>query len=791
MQLIMNACRQIYPMELSAPPGLIPTCKLRTYQKQSLAFMVNREKGTHDDDYRTAPMERKLFRRQQQKSDYSHRFTGIKTGLLCSEVGMGKTLVCIALVCANPGDYKRLSDAQFKTAMTPMDTWVMSAKDSSRNDRKWGIANLCQQLCTQDLATEKYKIKTTVISTTNTIVGQWYDEIKKFAPSINVKVHHGSYKSSPDFFNQEDPSSIQDVDILLTVNTTAPPPWCLRFTFHRIISDEIHQYFLPYYHSKRVWGVTATPFEKMSAIFQKFGQTRHGLALESEYRMQLRTKETISQSFINKMNTFMIRHTKDQEIQGKEALKLPPMLKTTINIVLSAEEQKHYLSQRNSIVPSSDPRPLTAIGIDSTLDKIRRCVAIDSKLIALGADYDTLLAENPSANVVIFSRFAESIQKLKDFFSKKTIGKQKIVGYWLKSSSAASSRHKAIRNFQDPTDTRPKVLAISYKTGQCGITLTAASRVYLLEPCILPSDEIQAGGRISRLGQTKEISLVRLVALNTCDEAIIEMHQNFATGVKSFTPEGNIPYSCIGNMLRKGSDAPPLSEYTLNSHSTEAQYYSTAVATVHEPNLYGDICTTYSLALSEKNKLRKKLNQQENLASALREMFSNKIDAFRQEPCIISKYYQEPRPSVGYAGHLVFDEGRKRKLKNGSRVPVYTSSTAQNEVLANYIAAKVNGRDVYGGGYATSASQSVIVTNQAKNVAWAALYRTNVMSDFVEEYDDPRSHITQKRQRFIVSQDLNKETTQMLECLEVCAKYGRPCSGFAIAQKYAKALRDE
>ena len=189
--------------------------------------------------------------------------------------------------------------------------------------------------------------------------------------------------------------------------------------------------------------------------------------------------------------------------------------------------------------------------------------------------------------------------------------------------------------------------------------------------------------------------------------------------------------------------------------------------------------------------MRKKLNQQENLASALREMFSNKIDAFRQEPCIISKYYQEPRPSVGYAGHLVFDEGRKRKLKNGSRVPVYTSTTAQNEVLANYIAAKVNDRDVYGGGYATSASQSVIVTNQAKNVAWAALYRTNVMSDFVEEYDDPRSHITQKRQRFIVSQDLNKETTQMLECLEVCAKYGRPCSGFAIAQKYAKALRDE
>jgi hypothetical protein len=82
MQRVMDACVQIYPMEMSAPVGLLSTCKLRTYQKQSLAFMVNREKGTHDDDYIGAPITRNLFRRQVGKSDYSHAFNNVKTGIL-------------------------------------------------------------------------------------------------------------------------------------------------------------------------------------------------------------------------------------------------------------------------------------------------------------------------------------------------------------------------------------------------------------------------------------------------------------------------------------------------------------------------------------------------------------------------------------------------------------------------------------------------------------------------------------------------------------------------------------
>jgi hypothetical protein len=99
MQRVMDACVQIYPLEIAAPTGILSTCKLRTYQKQSLAFMVNREKGTHDDDYKSAPIKRHLFRRQAGKSDYSHAFHNVKTGILGRMSTFFVLFLCSTNVC--------------------------------------------------------------------------------------------------------------------------------------------------------------------------------------------------------------------------------------------------------------------------------------------------------------------------------------------------------------------------------------------------------------------------------------------------------------------------------------------------------------------------------------------------------------------------------------------------------------------------------------------------------------------------------------------------------------------
>ena len=757
----MNSCRQIYPMELAAPTGLIESCKLRTYQKQSLAFMVNREKSEHDPDFVSGNISRKLFRRQTGKSEYAHAFSDIKTGLLCSEVGMGKSLVCIALVCANPGAYKRMSAEMFAKARSPVGTmdWgeyehsplrppTLKSKYAHRAKRRRGSllgaqkkeleefnGSVAEKICVGDLETARYKVKTTVISTTNTIVGQWYDEIKKFAPSLTVKVHHGSYRQSPDFFDPN-VTDLQDVDILLTVNTTAPPTWCARMTFHRVIVDEIHQYFLPYYHSRYVWGVTATPFEKLKSIFGKFGhQDSIGLGLGTKWIMQQRNPNALHQPFIDAMNTFMIRHTKDQEIQGKAALKLPPMPKTSIEITLTPNEKSKYLGLRSAITLTTYPTALTAVGIDQTLSRIRSATLCKSKLAALRKDYHALLETNPSASIVIFSRFTASIDALQKFFQNDfPIATQ---GFFMKQSTTAKKRQDAIRSFQDPTNTRPKVFAISYKTGQCGITLTAASRVYLLEPCILPSDEIQAGGRISRLGQTKNIALVRLVAKGTCDEAIISMHAKLASGATKFTEDGKLPYSCIAAMLKIGSDGPPPITFKVNKLGSCRGYrpgWTTDSTHQHE-----------TLTLEE----------QQSLPTTQTEMFSKLCEIF---PIIMSEF-----------------EGERHAL---NKPPIRGRRTYRS--LSDRFLSVVNIVKSY-----TNERHSLIGTNHEQNMAWAALYGTNPLSEYTQEVQNmygPRTCLT-------FEASWNTERPKVLKFLKSIAKYGDPVSSIRICQVYAKALK--
>ena len=78
------------------------------------------------------------------------------------------------------------------------------------------------------------------------------------------------------------------------------------------------------------------------------------------------------------------------------------------------------------------------------------------------------------------------------------------------AKTAPVARHKRIKDFQGGGDDGAKVFVVTYRTAAVGITLTAANRVYLFEPALDPAQEVQAAGRIHRLGQTKEVNVLAL-----------------------------------------------------------------------------------------------------------------------------------------------------------------------------------------------------------------------------------------------------------------------------------------
>jgi SNF2 family DNA or RNA helicase len=58
-----------------------------------------------------------------------------------------------------------------------------------------------------------------------------------------------------------------------------------------------------------------------------------------------------------------------------------------------------------------------------------------------------------------------------------------------------------------------------------GITLTAATRVYLMEPSFDPAMEVQAAGRIHRLGQDKDVLVKRFAFRDSLEANICTLHE--------------------------------------------------------------------------------------------------------------------------------------------------------------------------------------------------------------------------------------------------------------------------
>lgn len=95
----------------------------------------------------------------------------------------------------------------------------------------------------------------------------------------------------------------------------------------------------------------------------------------------------------------------------------------------------------------------------------------------------------------------------------------------LDGSMTAKRRCKVIKEFGERGPGSPTILLASLKAAGAGINLTAASRVYLLEPWWNPGVEEQAMDRVHRIGQKKEVKVVRLIIRNSIEERILELQE--------------------------------------------------------------------------------------------------------------------------------------------------------------------------------------------------------------------------------------------------------------------------
>lgn len=145
---------------------------------------------------------------------------------------------------------------------------------------------------------------------------------------------------------------------------------------------------------------------------------------------------------------------------------------------------------------------------------------ISSKMAALLKFLSATKDQNPAIKSVIFSQFRKMLILLEEPL--------KAAGYKicrLDGSMNAKRRAQVIKEFGVPAPDGPTILLASLKASGTGINLTAASRVYLLEPWWNPAAEEQAMDRVHRIGQKEDVKIVRMIARNSIDERILELQE--------------------------------------------------------------------------------------------------------------------------------------------------------------------------------------------------------------------------------------------------------------------------
>eukprot|EP00775_Hariotina_reticulata_P009723 gene9723-9882_t len=143
-------------------------------------------------------------------------------------------------------------------------------------------------------------------------------------------------------------------------------------------------------------------------------------------------------------------------------------------------------------------------------------VLCDSKLLQLKQELAAMHAADPTSKALIFSSFQPTVDHL-----KQELPKWGFAFRFINGGMAMPSRTRAIEAFQkDPPTT---VFILTLRSAACGINLTAASHIFLLEPCMDRRVEAQAIGRAWRMGQTKNVVVKRLFVKGSIEERTMQL----------------------------------------------------------------------------------------------------------------------------------------------------------------------------------------------------------------------------------------------------------------------------
>ncbi|MDH5670590.1 MAG: DEAD/DEAH box helicase [Myxococcales bacterium] len=383
----------------------------------------------------------------------------------------------------------------------------------------------------------KKKVRHLVVAPTS-VAPNWLREIEKFAPTLKTILWHG-----PDREKLSD--EIEDSDIVITSYALVrrDEEFLQGLDFYYVILDEAQHIKNPVsataraakkLKSERRLALTGTPIENsLSEFWSIFDFVSPGLLgdlkrFEEKFARPIdRGDEAAAEKLRAAIHRFVLRREK-QDV----AKDLPPKIEQDIVVPMADEQTKLYqqiLRQvRDSVMSEVEKQGVARaqIQILAALTRLRQ-VACDPRLMKLEGEWgeDTsgklgalreLMQEAVAGGhrVLIFSQFVEMLKLIRELLDSEGIQYEYLTG-------ATKDRIQRVDRFND--DSSISAFLISLKAGGTGLNLVGADTVIHFDPWWNPAVEDQATDRAHRIGQSKTVSVYRLVARGSVEEKILQL----------------------------------------------------------------------------------------------------------------------------------------------------------------------------------------------------------------------------------------------------------------------------
>ncbi|XP_046585376.1 helicase-like transcription factor [Haliotis rubra] len=143
-----------------------------------------------------------------------------------------------------------------------------------------------------------------------------------------------------------------------------------------------------------------------------------------------------------------------------------------------------------------------------------------TKVDALMSALVKMRSTDPSEKSLVVSQFTSFLTLM-----ETPLRELKFKFVRLDGKMSASQRMEAVKKFSDPEPGSPTIFLISLRAGGVGLNLTAASRVFLMEPHWNPATEEQCFDRCHRLGQTKDVIITKFISEDTIEDRMLDLQE--------------------------------------------------------------------------------------------------------------------------------------------------------------------------------------------------------------------------------------------------------------------------